>query len=313
MSGREESQFQALGGDPKKPADRVGDAYTFTNEQGHRMRFDTSSVPPVVSRIDERMGGVAAEVRAASSDNVYASERTIAGLDEAIRGLEAKREGIGKRIAAAAERLGSPIDPDNQDKTAEALDAAIAAQEARAKGNAESVGFDPSANPLDDPAALTSYEPHDPHELERLAKARAELGELRKTLQETATAIEEAREQRRQAGAAHDSALAAYKTSLEEANDRAGRNLDYFNDAGGRLLGPDGLSTVFGTVNENVGFRRALGLPGVFDLGGELEPEHRRAFARIMGSLHESDQIVRDMRTKMELMPQVGTVSAATA
>lgn len=38
-----------------------------------------------------------------------------------------------------------------------------------------------------------------------------------------------------------------------------------------------------------------------------------RRMAILKGSLHESDQIVRDVRTKIELMPQEATASFATA
>ncbi|PGH55948.1 hypothetical protein CRT60_22120 [Azospirillum palustre] len=46
---------------------------------------------------------------------------------------------------------------------------------------------------------------------------------------------------------------------------------------------------------------------------GHIFREDAEHLALMGGALHESDQIVRDARTKIELIPQVGTVSSATA
>lgn len=299
------------------------------------MRFDASSVPPVVSRVDERMGGVAAEVRSVPFDAAQAARSAVEDLDLTVRALEAKREDIRKRLAAAAEKAGSPLDPDDPDKTAAALDAFLAKREEAAKGNAEAVGFGPEDNPLDDPEKVARLDPADPRELERLAKGRADLASLRESLKETLAALEAAKEQRGKAEAARDRAIAEFKDAFERDNERVGRNLDRYGGAGGRFLGPDGLSAVFDTVNESVGFRRMLGLPSPFDLSGELEPEHGRAFARIVDeltgeSLHDpqtfalkttretedgrtvalDDEYVRDRLRARGLLSQDGAIDA---
>lgn len=287
---REEGQFQALGGDMKQPVERVADAYTFTNDKGHRMRLDTSSTPPIVSRIDERMGGVAAEVRAAPYESVHGAETVLASIDMDIRRLEHRRDATAQNIAAAAARFQMPTSSDDTpEKIGDALDAALAIEEQKAGGNAASFAIDPKIDPFESSAELAALEPPDPAAGKRFSDARTALAGLRETLKETTATLEEARTRKQEAEAFRDRVLATYKASLEEANEQTGRNLDHFNDAGGRFLGPDGLKAVFDTVNENIGFRRILGLPSAFDLSTKLDEGHHRAFARIMTEIIGED------------------------
>lgn len=287
LTKRERSEVRALAGsNADEPMERVGDRYRFKDANGAATVMDASHVPP---RIFREHDGLRVEMSGVSDEfsRVHASSLELDRLERELARLQnVDREQLVQGVFRIADEARIDVDDgeaEDPEKLVERIRGELERKRDEAgKGNppvsiADGDVTAPPVTSFDDLAIEAERTPPDRKAAEGFETRLRKLDELGKRLEENTAAIREAETEHARVRGEMELARAAFDERVRAADEQARENIARLRDAGGDLLGNDGITALMGFLNGKA-VRAALGNPEPIDPAKPLGPDQRATF-----------------------------------